>query len=282
MLTAENEIGIIPTEEEKSLIGTDAYSGRLMYWSRSSKPNFGDWIGPLIFRRRTGTIPVFCRPARASAEHPVLFTCGSILERISKANVAVVWGSGRYMWHAEMSRASKILAVRGPLTAEFIARSGQGYPSIHGDPGLCMPLFFRPETKKKYKIGFVPHITELDFWLQKELPDTIRIISPASVPEPVISEIVSCEKIVSSSLHGVIMAHAYGIPAVWLDTTSRRLPNAGLKFVDYFLSVNMNMKISDAAKVADASDLIAASREACLPTIDLERMSAKLMEVCPF
>lgn len=53
----------------------------------------------------------------------------------------------------------------------------------------------------------------------------------------VIDKICSCEVIASSSLHGIIVSDAYGIPNIWLQSLSW-IPGGNIKFLDYFSGVN--------------------------------------------
>jgi len=59
-------------------------------------------------------------------------------------------------------------------------------------------------------------------------------------PLEVARQIASCTKIVSSSLHGIIAAHAYGIPAAWVQF-SDKLSGDGIKFADHFASVGSEL-----------------------------------------
>ena len=43
--------------------------------------------------------------------------------------------------------------------------------------------------------------------------------------------------IFSTSLHGLIISHAYGIPAIWIKAGN--IGTDGFKFKDYFSSVNI-------------------------------------------
>ena len=66
----------------------------------------------------------------------------------------------------------------------------------------------------------------------------IRRVGPAEI-EAFIDEMLSCEALLSTSLHGVIVAHAYGIPVRWCVATdaARQIHGDGTKFEDYFQSV---------------------------------------------
>lgn len=57
-----------------------------------------------------------------------------------------------------------------------------------------------------------------------------------------IDQILSCEMILSSSLHGIIVADAYGVPNLWCKFTDYEAPGKGFKFKDYYLSVGKSIK----------------------------------------
>jgi exopolysaccharide biosynthesis predicted pyruvyltransferase EpsI len=56
----------------------------------------------------------------------------------------------------------------------------------------------------------------------------------------ILDQISSCELVVTSSLHGLICAHAYGIPTVWAKSINPLIGD-NVKFYDYFQSVNLNI-----------------------------------------
>ena len=53
--------------------------------------------------------------------------------------------------------------------------------------------------------------------------------------EKLVDDILSCEVILSSSLHGIIFAHAYGVPAYHVQFTDF-FKNGNFKFADYYSS----------------------------------------------
>ena len=91
-----------------------------------------------------------------------------------------------------------------------------------------------------------------------------------------IDDICSCEAIVSSSLHGIIIADAYEIPNVWISLDENH-PDDNFKFKDYYLSVNKDISKPlnfDTITSEVIQDHLQSWQK---PTIDLD----KLLSVCP-
>jgi pyruvyltransferase len=116
-------------------------------------------------------------------------------------------------------------------------------PRVYGDPALLVPLWFWPDVRRTHEVGIVIRHSE-HLWRDAVTPDgPVRIIDFGSADlEAVTREILSCRTIISSSLHGLVIADAYGIPNAWLGTDGRvggSRPNGGeFKYLDYFASVN--------------------------------------------
>ena len=89
------------------------------------------------------------------------------------------------------------------------------------------------------KIGLVPHYVD-QYRAFHRYSDKANVIDVFQPIECVIEEINSCERIFSSSLHGIILAHAYGVPATWVKI-SDSMGGDGTKFRDYFASVGMDV-----------------------------------------
>lgn len=95
-----------------------------------------------------------------------------------------------------------------------------------------MPRIYTPTITPTDKVGVVLHYA--NFKNYPTLPSQFKLISPLNDWKQVLDEIASCRAIISSSLHGLICADAYGIPNVWLEEYPILSDN--IKFHDYFLS----------------------------------------------
>lgn len=115
-------------------------------------------------------------------------------------------------------------------------------------------------------------------WL-KHLNDPDVLILDIQSPNPFdfIDQVYSCEKIVSSSLHGLIVADAYGIPSLWLEF-SDKIVGKGFKFRDYFLSVKRSDTEPFVIKKETSVDMMLDSFTDYEIDIDL----LKLLDACPF
>lgn len=188
-------------------------------------PNFGDDLTPWLLPRY-GIVPVYRRPFSAR-----LTAVGSILEFLDPGYDGAIWGSGLMEGHPHPLPCAQVLAVRGPLTAERIGAP----PVAWGDPGLLVGRqLARPRIR--WRIGIVPHGHHRQHEglnaLARTGGDQVRVIDVHRPAAAVARTIASCELIFSTSLHGLVIADAYGIPAAW-TTLTPPLNGGDFKFRDY-------------------------------------------------
>lgn len=189
--------------------------------------NFGDMLGPAIIKKLT--------ERHGDAEHReqrALLSVGSILHFASDGDV--VWGTGRNgkiadHWHRFSDL--DVRAVRGPLTAEFLDRKGISAPDVYGDPGLLIPYLF-PEfsnTPKTRELLVVPNLHDV-----ARVPTDLRahMIFPTDAWESCVRAIASSSFVISSSLHGKVIADALGVPSRLVRSEGE---TSTFKYDDYFL-----------------------------------------------
>ena len=106
--------------------------------------------------------------------------------------------------------------------------------------------------------------------------DEIKIIDICSETHDFVDQIKQCDKILSSSLHGVIASDAYGIPNLWIKM-SNKVGGGSFKFEDYFLSVNRKY---DCFEIDNNSSLEEVIRR--IPDFDINIDLDVLYQSCPF
>ena len=189
-------------------------------------------------------------------------------------NNSIVWGAGLISPNHKPRGNPKIRAVRGPLTRKKLLDLGHECPEVYGDPALLYPRYYTPKAEKKHKLGIIPHYKDKQNpWLKHQ---KAKIIDIQGGVNQVVDDVCSCEAIISSSLHGVILADAYGIPGYWIKL-SDRLVGGNFKFKDYLLSVGRAVDpivISESTTIKDIRDQFYDYRI----KIDLNQ----LMDKCPF
>lgn len=214
-------------------------------WSRRGNGlNFGDELAPYLLTTLSRR-PVVYASARTPGTE-VFLTVGSVLTRAGRDTV--VWGSGMLSQdHPPPARGSKILAVRGPLSFEAVTeRVGHEEPNVpFGDPALLLGLLFPDKIRPKYKLGVVAHYVDekaVSRIVSQKRPRGIRQISISTDDvDSFVAAIKSCGVILSSSLHGLIVANALGRPAIWAKFSDRVLGD-GFKFRDYGASVGLDLE----------------------------------------
>jgi autotransporter strand-loop-strand O-heptosyltransferase len=153
-----------------------------------------------------------------------------------------IWGTGCIDDNSIGDEPKKIYSVRGPLTHELLTSIGWDVPKIYGDPALLFPKIYNPKITKKYKYGLIPHYVDYNtsHGLESinELENLgVKIINVTVGIYEFIDQILECEFILSSSLHGLIAADAYQIPNFRV-VISDLILGGGFKYLDYYASVS--------------------------------------------
>lgn len=255
------------------------------YWA-SKVINFGDWIGPHLIRQISGRRPL--RENRSGGEGNIAYTVGSILGWITRNN-GDVWGSGliRPLTEAEVAsrknlRNVTIHAVRGRLTRQHLIETlGWDVPAVYGDPALLLPRYYRPSGPKTDNIAFTPHGVHRKYF-DGSVPSFVRNVHVRRDFRDVSDAIAGSRAVVSTSLHGLITAQAYGIPWIWLNIENHALWGEDFKFNDFFSTLDTDVLPVRKISVEEIStlDFDALAAEARLPktNIDLDLLENS----CPF
>ena len=207
-----------------------------LYWCDRlvrGRKNFGDWISPELVRLLSGRDVEFAEARRAD-----LVAVGSVLHRVPTHwwNKRVqVWGSGLMYGDKFVRPKHQYHAVRGHHTARLLGLTGL---PAYGDPGLLaarlLPGF--AEVPKRWDVGLVPHHIDREHpgveALLARMPG-VRLLDILSNTSEFLNELSACRFVLSSSLHGLIAADAFGIPNAWI-TISGELRGGEFKFQDYY------------------------------------------------
>ena len=191
---------------------------RLFWWQEkreSGKENYGDLLSKYLVEKISKKKVITVRhPSKRLYRHVFkhYLGAGSIISSANKNSI--VWGSG-IIKKDDNVRNAKFLAVRGPKTRARILEKGFDCPEYYGDPGLLLPNYYDPDVAKKFKIGVIPHYVDYKQIINSFTGNaSVKVIDLLTHDvEKTTSEILECEYIISSSLHGIIVSQAYKIPA---------------------------------------------------------------------
>ena len=213
---------------------------KLYWWD--AKPNFGDTLSRVVTAYASGREVVHAAPRKAE-----IFAVGSVLQFAKR-----VWGNDNRpqhrpaIWGTGMMNALKadfvehvdIHMLRGPITASLLGVKTECF----GDPGVLTAEALGALPERHDKIGLVLHHSQLGDARIVALLNTeprVHYIDVQGTPEDVCREIGACAHVISSSLHGLIVADSYGVPNTWLDP----MAHARMKYYDYAAGVGRVMPL---------------------------------------
>ncbi len=162
-----------------------------------------------------------------------------------------IWGTGLMHQYENIEqntvRPLIIHALRGEKTRKRLSEIlGSDISCILADPGLLSPLLVK-SSEKKWCIGIVPHYVDKDEEIFKKMLEyypNSKIIDVQDETKHVLKELSMCKYIISTSLHGLIIADSYGIPNCWCEISDKILGNR-FKFHDYFSSFGTDREFFD-------------------------------------
>ena len=209
----------------------------LYYWQKSNGlANFGDYAGVYLYHKITGQRPSRRRPGE---KHWV--TIGSLLSYHHLTPHSMIWGTGIISSQATFPAPASIFAVRGPLSRDQCLAQGYSCPKIYGDPALLLPRFYSGSRTRRIPLGIILHHRDMVPTSRKSGTRYITLThddGDDEAFESIVDKITNCQVVVSSSLHGIIVAHAYGIPAIWC-TFGRQVGPDDTKFLDYYQGIGI-------------------------------------------
>lgn len=222
------------TEKSGSQLNLQIYYVIRAWWHYSD--NFGDALTPYIIKKLCGVDVQYVDPGLDDQD--LHMVTGSILGTSGAAN-CIIWGNGISTKNEQVFKARRWAAVRGPISAKRVVDCGFTSPEGIGDPAIILPRLYNPTVDKQYELGFTPNVIDyqdVSSWFTNPIMKVINLAAPI---ETVIDQIVSCNKIISSSLHGLITAAAYGIPTIWVKHSDNIIGD-GTKYRDFLLSIGMD------------------------------------------
>lgn len=255
----------------------------LSWVSRTEKQdylNLGDALSPVMVSFISG-LPV--RHVAAKSDQVRLAAVGTIGHMFAGGDVSF-WGTGmsphlnpnavngeKIPYARPRDTKITVYATRGPFTRNLLAPDASG-PAVFGDPLWLLPRFHNAPVEKRYELGVIIHLSELEgrsfeevvpkadhvrYQLSESDARSIKLINTVT-PTTIqglrdrLDEILSCKRIVSTSLHGMVFAESYGIPCLYF---SPRAAEAGLGRIDLMSEEGIDLRLNDLYRGLGQSEL---------------------------
>jgi pyruvyltransferase len=202
------------------------------YFTRT--PNVGDQINPWLLSTLFGLDTRLVTPESG----PHLLGIGSLIS--VGTHYSRIWGTGLVADWAPVAdlRPERIHAVRGKLTYAILRKKGLQLADIPlGDPAYLMSRCVNRTSHNsgQGRIGIAAHYVDRDHsWVRQAISDPDIVDLDVHLPvHEFLGRLSACDVVISSSLHGLIIAETFSIPNVWIEL-SDRVHGQGFKFRDWF------------------------------------------------
>jgi pyruvyltransferase len=167
---------------------------------------------------------------------------------------SIICGSGIKNQTDSIMEPHMVISCRGPLTRKKIMDCGYFCPENYGDPGLLISHFYPIHDNEKThkiaiilsndKIMYAPNNEKSNTWASPAISSLQRgntcMLLTFDDMDYLINGINKCEYVISDSLYGIIIAHSYGIPSIWVNSDDKTISNTdNTEILDYYQSLDI-------------------------------------------
>lgn len=216
----------------------------------TSLRNFGDELSARVLHHAIGINPSWAPLATAD-----VVAIGSILDLYTeRGGRGVIWGSGlRSSPKTTVQPPARIAAVRGALTRDAL---GLARDTPLGDPGLVARVMFSSGRRSGTLV--LPHFSAFKFREGRAAIDSLRrqghrVIAPSAPVDEVCSAIGQSDHVLTSSLHGQVVADALRVPSSLINFVHTREP--AYKYDDYNSVFGLRGHFEPVSAALDATNL---------------------------
>eukprot|EP00045_Choanoeca_perplexa_P019912 m.3517 g.3517 ORF g.3517 m.3517 type:complete len:276 (-) comp5751_c0_seq1:361-1188(-) len=205
----------------------------------------------------------------AEAERlPCLFSVGSVMHMTRAGDH--IWGTGinpYYFGEFDTTPGRHYYSVRGPKSAQLLNLTDISY----GDPGYLLAFWYpndigqwteRPtncSSSWTHAFCYVPHYHDLESKETKIMRTrNVTVLSPRMPLAAMLEQLCTCQRVASSSLHGLIVGDAMGKPILWFQSknTRTRKTEGSFKYQDYLASVNRSSEMKLATPITTTQGVL--------------------------
>ncbi|TWO34779.1 polysaccharide pyruvyl transferase family protein [Seonamhaeicola sediminis] len=171
-----------------------------------------------------------------------LLLVGSTMSVLDRGDIVngIGWKGNDLSDRQEIIESSKVFGVRGPLTKSLFEKHGTDLSNLKFelDPGLLIKEVcnLKISNNTENNVIFIPHFH--DYWIYNgNYPRGIKVVNIDNTPKKLAKEIQKAKLVYSSSLHGVIFAHALNKECILVKPQT---DEPIFKYRDYYLSVGLD------------------------------------------
>lgn len=165
---------------------------------------------------------------------------GSLIAALCDSPATVVGGGLINGNRRTYSSEFKPVGVRGFLTQAVIERDSGLRPTVIGDPGLLLPRLVPLPLRRKKPLGFIVHDVDREAWREKFPDHQDCLIDNYATENEFVEQLSAYEVVASTSLHGCVFSHAYGVPVAPFVLTDQVF-GGDFKFRDYYSAFGIDI-----------------------------------------